>query len=123
VSVNVQGITWLGTRTPAFGAMVAFHRDVMELELVYEEQGFAVFQCPNGDLVEVFGSEHDREHLFFSTGPVAGFHVDDVDGAKAEMERAGVEFIGKRGSSGDGYAWWHFRAPDGNVYEIVSRPR
>jgi catechol 2,3-dioxygenase-like lactoylglutathione lyase family enzyme len=123
VSVNVQGITWLGTRTPAFRAMIAFHRDVMGLELVYEEQGFAVFQCPNGDLVEVFGSEHDREHLFFSTGPVAGFHVDDVDEAKTEMERAGVEFIGKRGSSDDGYAWWHFRAPDGNVYEIVSRPR
>jgi hypothetical protein len=39
------------------------------------------------------------------------------------MERAGVEFIGRRGSSDDGYAWWHFRAPDGNVYEIVSRPR
>jgi hypothetical protein len=38
------------------------------------------------------------------------------------MEAAGIEFLGRAASSSDGYAWSHFRAPDGNVYEIMSGP-
>jgi catechol 2,3-dioxygenase-like lactoylglutathione lyase family enzyme len=120
--VRVHGVSWLGTRTPEYDAMVAFLRNVLRLEVAHEQPGFAVFRCENGDLVEVFGSDHDKEHTFFTTGPVAGFQVDDVVDAKREMETAGVEFIGSMGSTDDGHAWWHFRGPDGNVYEITSGP-
>ena len=118
--MRVHGVSWLGTRTDRYEPMVAFLRDVLQLEVAHEEPGFAVFRCPNDDLVEVFGADHDLAHDFFTTGPVAGFRVDDVDAAKAELEAAGIEFLGERGATDDGYAWWHFRAPDGNVYEITS---
>ena len=120
--MKVHGINWLGTRTPSYEGMVAFYRDVLGLELAHEEPGFAVFRCANGDLVEVFGADQDQQHAFFTTGPVAGFQVDDVDSAKRELEAAGIEFLGERGSTDEGHAWWHFRAPDGNVYEITSAP-
>jgi predicted enzyme related to lactoylglutathione lyase len=119
--VDVRGLAWLGTRTAEFEPMVAFLKDVFGLEPSIDESGFAVFRLANGDTVEVFGAD-DQYHQFFTTGPVVGFEVDDVAAARAEMEAAGVEFFGRPTSSSDGYAWSHFRAPDGNVYEITSRP-
>jgi catechol 2,3-dioxygenase-like lactoylglutathione lyase family enzyme len=81
----------------------------------------AVFRLANGDTIEVFAG-HDHYHQHFTTGPVVGFRVDDVAAAQAEMEAAGIEFFGKPESAPDGYSWSHFRAPDGNVYELMSGP-
>ncbi len=36
------------------------------------------------------------------------------------MEAVGIEFIGPIQSAGRS-SWNHFRGPDGNVYEIISR--
>jgi len=66
----------------------------------------------------VFGPG-DEEHGFFTTGPVAGFRVDDVAAARAEMEGAGVEFLDPEVQKWNGSSWSHFRAPDGNVYQIA----
>jgi predicted enzyme related to lactoylglutathione lyase len=121
-AMNVRGLAWLGTRTTEFDGMVGFLKDVLGLTPAIDDAGFAVFRLPNGDTVEVFGAD-DEHHRFFTTGPVAGFEVDDVAAAQAEMEAAGIEFFGKPESSPDGYSWSHFRAPDGSVYEIMSRPK
>jgi catechol 2,3-dioxygenase-like lactoylglutathione lyase family enzyme len=102
--------------------MVAFLKGVLGLTPHVEEDGFAVFRLPNGDTIEVFG-DNDEHHRFFTTGPVVGFRVADVPAAQAEMEAAGIEFLGRPASSSEGYAWSHFRAPDGNVYEIMSSPQ
>jgi len=102
--------------------MVSFLKDVFQLRPETEEDGFAVFRLANGDTVEVFAAG-DEYHQHFTTGPVVGFRVDDVRAAQAEMEAAGIEFFGRPESSPDGYSWSHFRAPDGNVYEIMSGPK
>lgn len=120
--MNVHGLAWLGTRTAEFDGMVAFLKDVFGLTPAIDEPGFAVFRLANGDTVEVFGAD-DKYHRHFTTGPVAGFEVDDVAAAQAEMEAAGITFFGRPESAPDGYAWSHFRAPDGNVYELTSRPK
>jgi hypothetical protein len=40
------------------------------------------------------------------------------------MEAAGVDFFDDEVQrADDGNAWAHFRAPDGNVYEITSGPK
>ncbi len=49
-----------------------------------------------------------------------GFRVDDVRAARAEMEAAGVEFLGPV-QRPEGATWNHFRGPNGNVYEIIAR--
>jgi hypothetical protein len=53
---------------------------------------------------------------------MVAFLKGDVAAAQAEMEAAGIEFFGRPEAASDGYAWSHFRAPDGNVYEIMSGP-
>jgi predicted enzyme related to lactoylglutathione lyase len=119
--VRVTGLAWVGTRTAKHREMVAFLKGVFGLTPSIDESGFAVFRLPNGDTVEVFADD-DPYHGHFTTGPVVGFRVDDIAAAQAEMEAAGIEFYGPPESAPDGYAWSHFRAPDGNVYEITTTP-
>jgi predicted enzyme related to lactoylglutathione lyase len=120
--MEVKGLAWAGTRTTAYDAMMQLFGEVMGLQLAHEDTDFAGFLLPNGDKVEVFGPS-DTEHRHFDAGPVVGFLVEDVAAARAHLEATGmVEFIGPLHSWPGGTAWQHFRAPDGNVYELVGPP-
>jgi catechol 2,3-dioxygenase-like lactoylglutathione lyase family enzyme len=115
--MKVKGLIWLGTKTDRFADMARFYEEVLGLRPTIKEPDFAVYRLPGGEAVELFGPTAGHDH--FVTGPVAGFWVDDVAEARAEMEVKGVEFTGPTVTDG-GYAWAHFRAPDGTVYEITS---
>lgn len=68
-----------------------------------------MLQLPDGSKVEVFGSDNPiNRHL--TTGPVAGFLVDDVQDATAELRSAGVEIVFESGVDDSGNAWVHIRA-------------
>jgi predicted enzyme related to lactoylglutathione lyase len=116
--MRVVRIGWAGTRTGEYGAMVGFLRAVLGLTDSDEVADFAVFHLPEGDTFEVFGPS-DQDHQHFSTGPVVGFVVDDLPGAVRELEEAGIELLGGQIDE-RGLGWRHFRAPDGNVYELTS---
>lgn len=115
--MKIKGIVWLGTRTNRFEEMAEFCRSVFGMSQRVLEPGFAVFELPNGDLFEVFGS--DRPETAFMTHPVAGFLVDNIVAARAEMEARGIEFLGPIEGDTEDYKWTHFRAPDGFVYELT----
>ena len=55
-----------------------------------------------------------------ATGPVPLFEVDDVRAALRELEHADVEIVGTLDQDRV-WEWIHFRAPDGNLYELASR--
>jgi catechol 2,3-dioxygenase-like lactoylglutathione lyase family enzyme len=115
----IRGLCWLGTRADRYADMKEFCHKVLGLALDHEEEDFVAFKLPDGSIVEVFGPS-DQEHAHFETGPVAGFEVDDIEAARARLEGAGVEFIGPiRRWAPTNQAWSHFRAPDGNVYELT----
>jgi predicted enzyme related to lactoylglutathione lyase len=118
--MQIKGIVWLGTRTAHFDEMVAFCKDVLGLAQSHGEPGLAIFDIPGGDRVELFGAA--TEYNTFMTHPVAGFLVDDIDAARAEMEARGIEFVGPIERMPSGYAWTHFRAPDGFIYELTLFP-
>jgi catechol 2,3-dioxygenase-like lactoylglutathione lyase family enzyme len=122
--MEVKGIVWHGTRTERFEEMAQFVENVLGMRLDQRQETNIVFSAPNGDAFEVFPAS-EEEHTFYSH-PAIGFLVDDVEAARAEMEAKGVEFIGPihYGTPGEtwGSAWSHFRAPDGFVYALVSRP-
>ncbi len=117
--MRVHGLTWLGLRTAQFEEMVKFFRDVMGMEQIREESLIAGFQMMDATQMEVYDKEEEF-HSFFTSGPVVAFLVDDVDEARLTMEEAGIEFIGPIQRAGD-ISWNHFKAPDGTVFEIVSR--
>jgi catechol 2,3-dioxygenase-like lactoylglutathione lyase family enzyme len=117
--MHVKGLIWLGLRTTQFEEMVKFFRDVMSLRLIREEPELAGFQLNKDTQLELYRLE-EESHTFFTTGPVVAFQVDDVDSARITMEAAGIEFIGPIQRAGK-TSWNHFRAPDGTVFEILSR--
>jgi len=115
--MKVLGLVWLGTRTDRFHEMAGFLESTMGLTLAASVDGYREYKLPNADVVELFGPD-DAEKGHFTTGPVAGFLVSDIDTAREELRGAGVEIIGEVHRTGS-YAWQFFRAPDGNVYELV----
>ena len=117
--MQVRGLVWLGTRTPQPEAMIIFCKQALGLTASREEPGFALFELPDGATLEVFGPDSEGGgHP--EAGAVAGFLVDDVEAARAELAAAGCEV--RELHRHDPYAWAYFTAPDGNLYEVTSGP-
>jgi len=124
--VRVRRIAWFGTRTDKFAETTAFFRDVLGIPVVHEEPGFSMLQLPSGarDFLEVFAPSHPGGALY-TTGPVVGLLVDDVDEARAELGAAGVDPLDETHwlDGLDGYGYFHVRGPDGSVYAILQDSR
>ena len=118
--MDVKGLSWLGLRTTQFEGMVTFFRDVMGMQPIRDEPKIVGFQLIDGTQMELYRLEEEF-HAFFTTGPVVAFRVENVEAARATMEAAGIEFIGPIQRAGK-TSWNHFRAPDGTVFEILSKP-
>ncbi len=114
--MKILGLTWLGARAADFDATVRFAEDVLGLSRAFEHEGLVGFGLPDGSLFEIFApgvpaGGHPPEVV------VGGFEVDDLTAARAELEAVGME-VGELHTAGGG-AWFYFRAPDGNLYELV----
>src|SRR5437016_14296350 len=116
--MKTLGLSWMGVRTKEFDAMVRLFRDALGLELTHVEEGFVILRTKDGDKVEIFGPNW-KYNKHFSSTPVVGFLVDDMDEARKRLRKAGVELIGKVRKGENGYAWQYFRGLDRNIYEIV----
>jgi catechol 2,3-dioxygenase-like lactoylglutathione lyase family enzyme len=119
--MRISKLAWVGTRTENAEPTVAFFGDVLGLRLELDRPGFWMLKLPDGSKVEVFGPDSPINR-HFTTGPVAGFLVDDVHAAAEELRAAGVEILLEPAVDNSGNAWVHFRAPDGNIYELTQDP-
>jgi catechol 2,3-dioxygenase-like lactoylglutathione lyase family enzyme len=119
--MEIIKLAWVGTRTDRPEPTVAFFRDVLGLRLDLEREDFWVLKLPDGSKVEVFGPDNPANR-HFTTGPVAGFLVDDLSGATEELRSAEVEILLEHPADDGGGGWVHFRAPDGNIYEFTQDP-
>jgi catechol 2,3-dioxygenase-like lactoylglutathione lyase family enzyme len=118
--VKIIKLAWVGTRTENFQPTVDFFRDVLGLRSEVDLPGFRVLKLPDGSKVEVFGPDSDINR-HFTTGPVAGFLVDDIKAATSELRSNRIDILlTEQDESGN--AWVHFRAPDGNIYEFTQDP-
>ncbi len=118
--MKIKGIVWLGTQTDQFSPMVDFFGKISGSAPKILKDDFAMFQLPNGDRLEVFAPDPTAQD--FMMQPIAGFLVEDIQDARTEMEAYGIEFIGPIHKGPRGYAWSHFRAPDGHIYELTCNP-
>jgi catechol 2,3-dioxygenase-like lactoylglutathione lyase family enzyme len=116
--VKVLSLGWLGVRTADALAMSAFYRDVLGLEVLQQDASATRFRLNDGTEAHVYAG-NDADHDFFGSAPVVGFAVESFAAARAAIVRAGIEFLYPEPQRQGGRAWQHFRAPDGNVYEII----
>lgn len=120
--MRVLRLCWLGIPAREYEPMVRFLRDTMGLRVELEEPTTTELSLPDGDRVQVF-APGDPYFDFFgkhANGPVALFEVEEIGTAHTELVAAGIEIVGtiERDSN---WEWLHFRAPDGNLYELASR--
>jgi catechol 2,3-dioxygenase-like lactoylglutathione lyase family enzyme len=120
--VEVRNIRWVGVPVQNYDAMVAFLREVLGLRVNFQESTTVEFATAEGDEIQIM-APGDAYYDFFTenaAGPVPLFEVGDVHRARRELEEAGIEVIGATGRDSR-WEWIHFRAPDGNLYELASR--
>jgi hypothetical protein len=112
-----SGVGFIGFRTERFEPMVAMFRDLVGLEVIRDAPGATWFRLGADAELHVY-ADTDPDHAFFTTGPVVGLRVDDVDATRARMEAAGLEMLTDV-ERAEATAWCHVRAPDGTVIEII----
>ena len=117
--MKLLGIVWAGVQTREFDQMAAFVERLIGEPAPRQEAGFRLWSFPDGDILELYA---DGSKPSFATAPVVGFRVDDLAEARARLDELGAEIVGGYGPNEDGYASIHFRAPDGNVYELTYDP-
>ena len=120
--MQVRSIRWIGVPTDAYTSMSSFLTNVLGLQESFSDELTAEFRTTEGDAFQIMGPG-DPYYDFFTAearGPVPLFEVDDVDVAHAELVSAGVQIVGEHGRDRH-WTWLHFRAPDGNLYELASR--
>jgi catechol 2,3-dioxygenase-like lactoylglutathione lyase family enzyme len=112
--MRTTGITFVGTRTDARPAMAEFLREVLGLSPAERAAGMDadVFDLPDGSSFAVAPAADDERTV--------GFLVADIDVAASELRSAGVETADEIAEN-DRYRYLHFRAPDGQLYELVER--
>ncbi|MCW3796488.1 VOC family protein [Sphingomonas sp. BN140010] len=118
--MRVEGITWhaITLEQSAFRATKKFYMTSFGLTPMMETDGIAVFQMANGTLLELYTPATVPPYGY--NGTLAfGFRVDDVAAASAEVEAAGGELLGEITRVPEmGYAYRHFRAPDGRIFGL-----
>ncbi|MDX6229608.1 MAG: glyoxylase family protein [Frankiales bacterium] len=111
--MQVKGITFVGTRTPSRAAMSAFALDVLGLQpTTLAGLDADVFALPDGSSFAV-----TQPWELDPAERTVGFLVDDVAAAAAELTAAGI-LIDEVATAGN-QRYVHFRAPDGQLYELV----
>jgi hypothetical protein len=117
--MRLHGIVWMGVQTANFDAMATFMERLMGVPAPRQEPGFRLWSFPNGDILELYAA---GEKPSFANAPVVGFQVDDLEAGRQLLAEIGAEVVGGYGPNEAGYETVHFRAPDGNIYELTYDP-
>src|SRR3954469_3875239 len=111
--MQVKGLVFVGSHTFSRTAMSAFARDVLGLvpsPISRPETDF--FELPDGSMLAV------KEPWDLDPAErTVGFLVDDVEAAAAELKAVGIITDDVENNGIQRYV--HFRAPDGQLYELI----
>jgi predicted enzyme related to lactoylglutathione lyase len=116
----ITGVDFVTVPTRDYDAAARFYGEVLGLPFSKRWGNMPAGEFETGNLTiavmqsDAFGIEFQRH-----THPIE-LHVDDFEGARAELESRGVEFIGETIDSGVCYQA-HFKDPDGNALAIHHR--
>ena len=120
--MNVEGITWHAVTLedePKFAAMKKLVMETLGLSIMMELPGVSVFSMPNGTILELYLPQALPPFGYNEGGVAFGFRVDDIEEASRLVGAAGGELLGEINRFPEmGYAFRHFRGPDGRIYGL-----
>jgi extradiol dioxygenase family protein len=115
--MSVASVSFLGLRTREFDAMRRLYAEAYGLPVLRAARGVAWFELADGAELHVY-ADTDEYHRFFGEGPVPGLLVEDFAAAVERLTAQGVHWITEP-ETASGRTWRHYRAADGNVYEVM----
>jgi predicted enzyme related to lactoylglutathione lyase len=120
--MRVKGLVWLGILADDYAGAVRFFTETLSLDVAFDEPGTIELSAAKDDRIQVLGPDHRYFQFYRDRGArvVPLFEVDNLDQARAELARSGVDVFGEPESDG-AWAWLTFRAPEGNLYSLGSR--
>lgn len=126
--MKVTGISWVGVLTDDYDGTRRFWGELLGLkrEWVNDAKGVTFFRFPNGQEVEVYSAMNRFRKAKYQKflGPVLGIEVEDIAGAREELEAHGFEFTTEVESTEDGMvSWAYFVGPDGHLYSLHEHHR
>jgi hypothetical protein len=123
---GARGVRFVGFRVAdpdTFVATVRLYRDLLGLEMVQDRGAESVrFRLPDGAELHVYGPD-DADHLDFGDRACVGLEVPDVDEVRRLLEAARVDVLDEETERDGALAWFHYRAPDGSVQEVIGPDR
>jgi predicted enzyme related to lactoylglutathione lyase len=109
---------WIGVVVDDLEGQRRFWGELLGVPEAGAGPDYVEFDAGDGRTFEVLkrseAPEYDRRRF------QVGFEVEDIESAREELIRHGVEPITEI-VRGDGSAWAYFRDPEGNVFEITQR--
>lgn len=97
--------------------MCRLYEEAYRLPVLRRTSGAMWFALADGAELHIYDSSDDY-HAFFGTAPVPGLLIADFDAAVSALTAAGVEWMTEPETVA-GRVWRHYRAPDGNIYELM----
>jgi catechol 2,3-dioxygenase-like lactoylglutathione lyase family enzyme len=113
--------TWVGVVAEDLEAQRRFYRDVLGFRETEAGKDWVQFEL-DGQLFEVIARRSLPQYA--ARRFQVGFTVHDIQEAREELIRAGVEPISEiEGGDDTTNDWCYFRDPEGNVFEITEWKR
>jgi catechol 2,3-dioxygenase-like lactoylglutathione lyase family enzyme len=123
VPTPIRNIGQIAVNTHDIARAVAFYRDALGLEFLFEAGPLAFFRC--GDVRIMLSVAESPE--FDHPSSTLYFRVDDIDAARSELAARGVPFEDEPHliAELDDHDLWmtFFRDPDRNYHGLMSEVR
>jgi methylmalonyl-CoA/ethylmalonyl-CoA epimerase len=119
----IENIGQIAIRARELPASIAFYRDALGLDYLFEAGPLAFLMCGDVRLMLAVPENEDVDH----PSSAVYFRVADLDGAYRELADRGVEFVDEPhliARLPDHELWMaFFRDPDGNLLGLMSEVR
>jgi catechol 2,3-dioxygenase-like lactoylglutathione lyase family enzyme len=111
--------TWIGVVADDLESQRRFWGQLLGVPEDHSGPDFVCFVLPTGESFEVIERSVDPEYDLprFQVG----FEVADIESARADLLRRGVEPVTDVVGEDTSSPWAYFRDPEGNVFEIKQR--
>lgn len=120
--MTVEGVAFIGIRVAdgdTFAATVSLYRDVMRLAVTRDDGRRSVrFRLTDGSSLHIYGPD-DVDHVEFGDRACVGLRVADVDATLEAFRAAAIEILDPEPERDGDEAWFHYRSPDGAIWEIL----
>jgi methylmalonyl-CoA/ethylmalonyl-CoA epimerase len=123
VTTPIQDIGQIAIRTHDITRAVAFYRDALGLEYLFEAGPLAFFRCGEVRIMLAVPENADVDH----PSSIVYFRVPDIDAARSELVERGVPFDDEPhliAKMPDHELWMtFFRDPDRNLHGLMAEVR